>query len=36
MVHNYTKATQLVYYCNLFEPDIVIFETADFTVNDGS
>jgi hypothetical protein len=36
MIHNYVNALDVVYYCNLFDPDIVIFEAADFTIDDSS
>lgn len=32
-VHNYENVMNLPYYINLFEPDIVVFESADYTVS---
>lgn len=33
-VHAYQNIAQLDYYMNLFQPDCVVFETAEYTMND--
>jgi len=33
-VHNYQNVLNLDYYCNLFHPDIVVFEVAEYTLSD--
>jgi hypothetical protein len=33
-IHNYDNVYNLAYYYNLFEPDIVLFDSADYVVRD--
>lgn len=34
-VHNYQNVMDLDYYYNIFQPDIVVFEAAEYTLNNG-
>ena len=34
LVHNYVNVCDLDYYFNLFRPDVVVFESADYTIAD--
>lgn len=34
-VHDYQNVMNLEYYCNLFQPECVVFEVAEYTFSDG-